>query len=101
MNPQKRKARGQQRLAKDHFGQGVKKRKPSLAGKGEKREKNKEGLKFKNKTKQKNPPSICYPLGQFSTYRLDKISPPHPNPTLGPISLPLGRIRPSERIIKV
>lgn len=43
MNPQKRKTRGQQKVAKDHFGQGVKKRKPSLAGKGEKGERTRRG----------------------------------------------------------
>lgn len=41
-----------------------------------KREKEEEeGLNFSKKTT-----STCYPLGQFSTYRLDKISSPPPKP---------------------
>lgn len=63
----------------------MKKSKPSLSGKGE-NEIGKGGTEFFKKTS-----SICYPLGQFSTYRLDKISHTHPNPTLSPIFLPLGQ----------
>lgn len=54
--------------------QGVKKKPSPLSGNGgEKEKREEEGLNFSKKTT-----STCYPMGQFSTYRLDKTSSPPP-----------------------
>lgn len=76
MNPQKRRTTGKYKVAEDHFCQGVKKNTPSLSGKGEKKRKGRGG----GTELFRETASTCYPLGQFSTYRLDKISPPPPKP---------------------
>lgn len=76
MNPQKRRTTGKYKVAEDHCCQGVKESTPLLTGKGEK-EKRGEGPELLRETT-----STCYPRGQFSAYRLDKICSPHPNPTL-------------------
>ena len=91
MNPQKRRTIGKYRVTEDHYCQGVKQRTSSLSGKegrGERR-KGRGGTElFK---KQERTTSTCYPLGQFSTYRLDKISsPPSPTPPSTPIFPDLG-----------
>lgn len=79
-------------MAEDHYCQGVKQRTSSLSGKegrGKKREKRKRReLNFR---KRERTTSTCYPVGQFSTYRLDKISsPPSPTAPSTPIFPDLG-----------
>lgn len=79
MNPQKRRTTGKYKVAEDHFYQGVKKNTPSLSGKGEKKRKGRGG----GTELFRETASTCYPLGQFSTYRLDKISQRTCETTLG------------------
>lgn len=81
MNPQKRENyRGKYGVAEDTTVKSVKQRTSSSLrgreGRG-KRRKEEEGLNF---SKRERTTSTCYPVGQFSTYRLDKISSP-PSPT--------------------
>lgn len=99
MNPQKRRTTGKHRVAEDHFCQGEKKSTSSLSGKGGKKEKRKR--RRDSTFKKKKPTSTCYPVGQFSTYRLDKISSPTQTPPSTPISRILGQIKPSDRRLKV
>lgn len=91
MNPQKRRTIGKYRVAEDHYCQGVKQNVFTLreGREGEKRRKGRGGTElFK---KRERTTSTCYPVGQFSTYRLDKISsPPSPTAPSTPIFPDLG-----------
>ena len=91
MNPQKRRTIGKYRVAEDHYCQGVKQRTSSLSGKEGRGEKEKRKRRDWTFQKKKRTTSTCYPVGQFSTYRLDKISsPPSPTPPSTPIFPDLG-----------